>query len=309
VTSTSPRVVLAWLTPLVFVLMWSSGAIAVKFGLQDSGVATFLFLRALGAAVVSWAVWWWVRDELPHGRSDWLKTATVALLLQVGYQGFFFLALSTHVAAGLLAVIVGFQPVLTALLTRPSRDWILWTGLVGGFLGVVLTVSSSLDTGSADVLGIATAICALVAITLGTLVQSSLHGVGTWASLSLQTTLSTLVLAGMAGVSGSLALPREVSFVFPLGWMVLVISVGATALLYVMVRQRAVVRVSSLFYCVPPVTAGLDYLFFGTVLSGWELAGMLLVVISVAMIQLPAATIAQRASRQPKPTQPDTFMR
>ncbi|MGH3973402.1 MAG: DMT family transporter [Pseudonocardiaceae bacterium] len=274
-----------------FVVMWASGAIAVKFGLRDSDALTFLFLRAAGAMLISWLVWARVRDPLPTTRGEWCRVAAVAVLLQVGYQLAFFLALAQHLPAGLLAVIVGFQPALTALITRSGRSRMLWSGLLLGLVGVTLTVSSSLAMpGPAGHAGVVFGILALLAITLGTIIQGTICTTGTWASLATQTTISTSVMATVTATATTatattLRLPTSGVFYLALAWMVIVVSVGATALLYIMVTATETVRVTSLFYCVPPVTTAMDYAVFGTRLTAVEIVGMALVVVAIAIIQ------------------------
>ncbi|WP_243658765.1 DMT family transporter [Tamaricihabitans halophyticus] len=264
--------------------MWSSGALAVEFGLRHTNVANFLWLRALGAALISWLVWLAVRDALPRGRRQWVRLLLAGLFLQVGYQGLFFLAIWAELPAGIAVLIVGSQPILTALLSRQGRDARLWLGLLLGFGGLLLAVSSSLD-GHATALGVAFAFGALLLITVGTLVQSTNKGVGIWSSLAVQTTVSTVAF-GLLG-AGQLELPENGSFYLALGWMVVIVSVGATALLYLLVRRGAVTKVASLFYCVPAVAAILDYLVLGTKLGWSEVLGIAIVLAAVALIQAP----------------------
>ncbi|OXM52054.1 DMT family transporter [Amycolatopsis alba] len=272
--------------PTAFVLMWSSGTIAVLYGLQNSSVVTFLLLRATGAAAVSWAVWLVVRDPLPVHRRQWTRLITVALLLQVFYQGFFFLALGSGTPAGVVAVLVGFQPVLTAILARPGYNPTLYAGLALGFVGVVVTSAAGIDLSEVgSVLGVVFSLAALVGITAGTLVQGRTTGVGVWSSLALQSTISAIVYAVIALTTGQLRAQINHQLAAAVGWMVLVVSVGATALLYVMIGRGEATKVTSLFYCVPPVTALLDWAFFGRFLNAWEMTGVVLVSLAVALTQ------------------------
>lgn len=289
-----------------FVVMWASGAIAVTFGLRDSDVLTFLSLRAAGAALISWLVWARLRDPLPSTRGEWGRVVAVAVLLQVGYQLAFFLALAHALPAGLLAVIVGCQPVLTALITRSGRGRTLWLGLLLGLVGVTLTVSSSLAApGPAGLAGVVFGILALLAITGGTVIQGTIRATGTWASLATQTTISTIVMATATVAATTPRLPTSGAFYLSLAWMVIVVSVGATALLYIMVSATETVRVTSLFYCVPPVTSALDYAVFGTRLTAVEIVGMAFVVVAIALIQTaqprPAPAPQASASNQAAP--------
>ncbi|MFE0028352.1 DMT family transporter [Amycolatopsis sp. NPDC059021] len=276
--------------PLAFVLMWASGPIAVETGLSSSSAPTFLLLRALGSAALCWGVWFFVRDRLPRTGPEWTRTVVVAILLQTVYQGFFFAAVGAGLPAGIIAVILGTQPILTTLITRPGRDRRFRAGLVIGLAGVVLTVSSALGApsraGTASmVTGLLFAFLALGAITGGTIVQGRTTNVGTWAALAIQYSISSAAFAVTTACTGGPRLTGHPAFFLALGWMVVVVSVGAAALLYFMVARGEVARVTSLFYCVPPVTALLDLLFSGTALTAVELAGIGLVVVAVALIR------------------------
>jgi drug/metabolite transporter (DMT)-like permease len=73
-------------------------------------------------------------------------------------------------------------------------------------------------------------------------------------------------------------------FVFALGWLVIVLSLGAITLLYIMIRRGAAAKVASLFYLVPPVTAVFAFLLFGETLGVLALAGMALAALAVALV-------------------------
>ncbi|GAA4524573.1 DMT family transporter [Amycolatopsis samaneae] len=289
--------------PIAFVLMWASGPIAVETGLASSSAPTFLLLRALGAAISCWVIWFFVRDRLPRTRPEWTRTVVVAILLQTAYQGFFFIAVGTGIPAGIVAVVLGTQPLLTTLITRQGRSPRFRAGLLIGLAGVALTVSSALGTtAAADVAGTLTgvlfAFLALLAITGGTVVQGRTTGVGTWASLAIQYSISSAAFAVTVACTGGPRLTGRPAFFLALGWMVAVISVGAAALLYFMVARGEIARVTSLFYCVPPVTALLDLLISGTALTALELAGIGLVLLAVALIQ---AAPRERKTAEPAP--------
>lgn len=300
----------SWLkvgAPIAFVLMWASGAIAVQYGLEHTSVVTFLLLRAAGAAAVSWTVWLILRDPLPARRGQWARLITVALLLQVFYQGFFFLALGTGTLAGVVAVLVGFQPVLTAILTRPGYSHTLYAGLVLGFAGVVVTSASGIDLSKVgSMLGVVFSIAALIGITVGTLVQGHTVGVGVWASLALQSTISAIVYTLIALITGQLRAEVNLELAAAAGWMVLIVSVGATALLYLMIGKGEAAKVTSLFYCVPPVTALLDWAFFGRILTAWQIAGVVLVSFAVALTQRAKGNRHQRSQSPSRSSSPST---
>ena len=67
-------------------------------------------------------------------------------------------------------------------------------------------------------------------------------------------------------------------------WLGAVISVGATVLLYRLLRAGNLVNVTSLFYLVPGVTAAMDYLFLGNAMSGLSLAGMAAILLGLVLV-------------------------
>ena len=96
--------------------------------------------------------------------------------------------------------------------------------------------------------------------------------------------------AGLACLA--VALPLETMhvewnghFIFALGWLVLVLSIGTVSLLYLILRRGAAAKTASLFYLVPPATALFAWALFGETLGALALAGMALAAAGVALVQ------------------------
>lgn len=299
--------------PAVFVLLWASGPPAVQAGLPHTTVPAFLFLRSAGAAALAWGVWALVRDPLPAGARSWLRLGAVALLMQVVYQGFFFLALAAGSPAATVIVIVALQPVLTAAVTGAGRGPAVWAGLALGVSGAALTAGAGLGElsgGDGGALGLACAFAALLGITAGTLVQGRASGTGLWASLALQSSLSAVVFAAVASAGGRMRFDWEPGLLVGAGWMAAVVSVGATALLYAMVARGEAAGVAALFFCVPPVTALLEWAVHGRVPSPVEAAGMVCAIAAIAAVRRgPAGRGRRRTGRPTAPASPSGGMR
>jgi drug/metabolite transporter (DMT)-like permease len=278
--------------PVLFVLLWSSGAIVLPFGLAEVSPLPFLAVRAAGCAVVAWAVWALVRDALPAGRRGWARTVLVALLMQGAYQSCFFTALDQGIRPGLLVLIVSAQPLLTALVSR-SRGPLVWLALLLGLAGVGLAVGADPRTGALSITGLVAACGALLAISAGTLVQSRASAGGVWAGLAVQSTISAVLFAALTGLLGAGRWHPGVAFAVSAGWMILLVSVGATALLYRMIRHRDAVAVTGLFFVVPTVTALGDHVVNGTVLTLPVTAGFALTVVALLLVR--RATTSPRA--------------
>jgi drug/metabolite transporter (DMT)-like permease len=265
------------LIPITFVFLWSSGAIFVELGLYDTKPLNFLSLRLVFSAMIMWLIYLRLKPSLPTQWIEWRDILLTGLLLQAGYQIFFFLALAYDVSPGMLAIILGAQPILTAVLSREKTTKNQWLGLLLGILGLTLVVGHSILEGTVSFAGIGSALLSLVSITIGTIWQKRIT-LNLPANMAIQYTGSSLVLIVLALMFESYAVSWTIRFGIALTWMVLIISIASTLLLYLMIRRGNLTNVTSLFYCVPPVTALLDYFIFGHTLQLVALIGMALIV-------------------------------
>ena len=276
---------LARLAPFLFVFLWSTGFLGAKLGLPHAAPLAFLFVRYLlvvalmGAIALAWRAPW------PRDAGQWLHIGVSGLLVHALYLGGVFVAIGAGLPAGITALVVGLQPLLTATLAgRLLGEAVLarqWLGLLLGFGGVALVVANKLGQGFAlDALW--PACTALLGITAGTLYQKRFCPRFDWRTGSVAQFLpSALVTGALVFAADGYRIDWTGEFVFALGWLVLVLSVGAISLLNWLIRHGSAVNVASLFYLTPPTTALLAWLLFGETLAGPALAGMALAVFGV----------------------------
>lgn len=274
--------------PVLFVLLWSTGFIGARLGLPHAGPLTFLVLRYALAALLLVLVAQATRAPWPQSRTEIGHYAVAGLLVHGIYLGGVFLGISLGVEAGVAALIVGLQPLLTAafagMLLRERVTPRQWVGLALGFIGVALVLERKLGMGPGDAIGSLACVAALLGITMGTLYQKHYC-----AKMDLRTggviqlVAAGLVTAPLAFVLEDLHVDWTGEFVFALLWLVLVLSLGAVTLLYMLIRAGAAAKVASLFFLVPPVTALMAWPLFGEQLSAVALAGMALTAVGVAL--------------------------
>ena len=274
------------IAPMLFVLLWSTGFIGAKLGLPYAGPMTFLAVRFLAVAVLtapfavlSGALW-------PRRPALLLHIAVVGLLMQFVYLGGVFIGISRGVPAGISALIVGLQPILTAALAglvlgekiRPRQ----WLGLVLGLVGVALVVVNPALL-ERDRLGAAgVTIVAMIAITVGTLYQKRFcTGADLRAAIVIQNAVAGLAMAPFALMFEPATIEWSPQFIFAIAWLAIVLSLGASMLLLYLIRHGAASRVTSLFYLTPAVTAVMAFLLFGEKLSPLALVGMVLAAAGV----------------------------
>jgi drug/metabolite transporter (DMT)-like permease len=297
--------------PVVFVLLWSTGFVGAKYGLPYAPPFAFLGLRLATAAVLLGVG----ALALPAARGAARRTrraqyghaAVAGLLLHAGYLGGVFYAISVGVPAGVTAVVVSLQPVLTALL---ATRWLgerpvlrQWLGLLLGVAGVALVVAPDLTghgTGAVPVRGLAACLVALASTTAGTLYQKR-HGdeVPLLWGTAVQYTAASAVLLGLAAATERVAVRWTGEFVAAFVWLVVGLSIGAVLLLLLLLRRGTASGVASLFYLVPPATAVEALLLFGERLAPLSLGGLAVTVVGVALVVVPARRPAVPAPAEP----------
>lgn len=279
------------LAPGIFVFLWATGFIGAKFGLPYSEPLTFLAIRfalvVAGLLVFCIAV----RAPWPKRAADWLHIAVVGVFLHGVYLGGVFISISLGVEAGTSALIVAIQPLLVALLAAPllgeSVNWRQWIGLLLGIAGVTLVVFRKLELGVGTPVGMGFSIIALLGITVGTLYQKRYCGTMDLRTGNvIQFTAAFVFCAVGASLFESWRAEWTPEFIFALGWLVVVLSFGATTLLLLLIRQGAASKVSSLFFLVPAVAALIAWPLFGETFGPLAIAGMALVTVGVALVTL-----------------------
>ncbi|HYE48002.1 MAG TPA: DMT family transporter [Azospirillaceae bacterium] len=274
--------------PGTFVLLWSTGFLGARYGLPWADPLTLLALRLGLVALLMGAIAWIGGAPWPARGGEARRVATAGLLVHAVYLGGVFEAIALGLPAGTTAVIVGLQPLLTAVLAffwlgeRPGPR--VLAGLVIGFAGVALVVHDRVAISGVPAGALACAVAALLGITVGTLYQKRhCGGMDLRSGTSLQYAASALVLALLALLLEPMRVVWTAEFVFALAWLCLVLSVGAVLLLFILIRRGAASRVASLFYLVPPVTTLLDHWLFGTPLGPATLAGTALAALGVLL--------------------------
>jgi drug/metabolite transporter (DMT)-like permease len=279
----------------LFVLLWSSGAIFAKWGLEYASAFAFLTLRFAFALAVLLLIAGYRRRWLPAPGTRG-RVAAIGVLLTGAYSIAYLLALDYGVTPGVLATVLGAQPILTLLLVERRFSLARVAGLALAMTGLVLVVYQGIGLAGMPVIGMLFALAALGTVTVGAILQKGVQ----------QAPMDLMPLQyGIALVMCLLLLPFQpvhieptAGLLVPLLWMALVISVGATLLLYRMLQRGNLVNVTSLFYLVPAGTAVLDYLVLGNRLGDLTLAGMVAILAGVALVfrtgTAPAAETAEQ---------------
>ena len=283
----SERFPLESLAAPIFVFIWSTGFIIARFGMPYMEPATFLFIRFTGVLIVMGIIILFWKPVWPN-RSQTIHIAIAGALLQFGYVMGVWSAVRLGMTAGLVALIVGLQPILTAW----SASWVServsyqqWLGLLLGIGGVTLVVAEKTSFANIPVAAFIFAIAALFAITFGTLYQKKYcPQFDLRAGSMIQFSISTVLCLVVALLFETREVVWNASVIGALLWGILPTSIGAISLLFILIRKGAATKVTSLLYLTPPTTALMAWFLFDEPLSLIMLAGLGLTMTAVILV-------------------------
>lgn len=272
----------------LFVFLWASGFLSAKFGFPYAEPLTFLVWRYGLAVACLVPIALALRTSWPRTWGQAGHIAVAGLGIQTGYLVGVYCAIYNGISTGVIALIVGLQPLLTGALAGSvlgervtPRQWL---GLVLGFAGLGLVVAEKVALGSATAAGLAFGLLGLVAITFGTLYQKRYcAGMQMWSGISIQAMVSVLVTGALAAATETMRIDWTGEFVFALLWSTLGLSVITAALYFYLVRRGAAAKVTSLIYLSPPTTAVMGYVVFDERLGAVAIAGMAVAMVGVAL--------------------------
>ena len=262
--------------PLVFVLIWSTGFIVARYGMPHGPPFTFLAIR-YALSVVCFLPWIWLsRSRWPSGRRQWGHLAVTGILMHALYLGGVWAAVKAGMGSGVSALIVGLQPVLTAIWlssrgTSVSRRQ--WAGLGLGSAGDQITL-----------VNLSLAVGALLAITVGTLYQKRFVGPCDVRTANAIQLAAALVVTLPLALLESEAMRWDPQAIGAMAWSVLVLTLGGSSLLYLLIQKGAATTVTSLFYLVPPTAAVMAWVLFSEPITVTTIVGMAVTALGVSLV-------------------------
>ncbi|MDV5139840.1 DMT family transporter [Chimaeribacter arupi] len=264
-----------------FVLLWGSAAIFTRLGLDNASPFMLLVCRFALALATLLIVGCFRRRWLPK-QGTRKQVALTGLLLIGGYSVCYFQAMAHGVTPGLIATIMGIQPILTLCLVERRMQGTRLLGLLVALSGLILLVWRSLAASHLPASGILFALAALLFMTFGAIMQKRTPQAPADV-LPLQYSVSLLLCLLMLPV-GSLHVTLNREFLLSVLFLGVLISVVAQLLLYRLLNAGSIVNVTSLFYLVPVITAALDYLLLGNALPWSGMAGMAAILLGIMMV-------------------------
>ncbi len=279
-----------WLVfaPGIFLIMWSTGYVAAKFGLGYIEPMTFLALRFTCVIVIMSVLFLIFRPPLPKSTAEWIHLAIVGFMLQSMYFGMCYMSFNAGLSVGTLALILSLQPIIVGLVaprwSGEKIDWQRWAGLALGLAGAVIVISAKSEIAAPSAIGFVFAFLALIGITGGSLWEKRF-------GVSQHPVTSNLVgfTAGLLGVLPfmlayeSMEITWTWQLVGSLVYLIVASSIIAVGLLLAMIRAGEVSKVSALFFLVPPMAAVVAWIVLDEVMPPIAWIGMLVAGLGVYM--------------------------
>ena len=280
------------LAPALFVFLWSTGFIGVKYGIPYAPPFYFVAIRMAIAALLLFIAIAFLRKSQPITKAIFLPSTLIGLTLHGAYLGGCFFAVSRGLPAGITALIVSLQPVLVSIFAakylNEPLDKRAIAGLMLGLIGLFVVVIPRINmTGvnSISVISIVACVVGLLGGTSGTILQKKYGGaIPTLAGTSIQYAATALVLLTLALIFEQPEIEWTPKFIGALAWLVIALSFGAILLLFSLLSQGSAASVSSLYYLVPAATAVEAYFFFDEHVSLVSVLGTVITVIGVWLV-------------------------
>jgi drug/metabolite transporter (DMT)-like permease len=281
--------------PAVFVLIWSTGFIVARFGMPHAPPFSFLGVR-YALSIFCFSIWiYFAKVKWPQTRQEYLHLGITGILMHAGYLGGVWAAVKAGMGSGLAALIVGFQPVLTAIWLSSqgssSENKVSqrqWMGLILGFCGLLLVVWRKLTQGSAldhvNLVNLSFVLTALLSITLGTLYQKSFVKPCDVRSANTVQLLAALLVTAPLAFYETEDILWNTELWGAMAWSVLGLTLGGSSLLYILIQKGAAASVTSLMYLVPPCTALLAWFLFDEPITFVTLLGIALTALGVSLV-------------------------
>ena len=277
-----------WLLSAYFVTVWGAGYVATRIALQYAAPFTYIGVRYAIAFVVAMLAFG-LRASWPKTPSQWGHIATAGVLSHAGYLGGSHYAQRWGLSAGVTALILALQPLLTAVVVsrwlhvRLSRLQML--GVAIGLGGVVLVVAHRVDGGAVTARSLAAVAWALACVTGGTLYQRQFcAAVDLRSAVCIHFAATAAVMLPLGAAVEGFAIIWNWQIAATLLYHVVLASIGAYTILHLLLRRGEATGVTSILYLTPPVAALSEWAIFGTppTLTMW--LGMAIACVGVAMV-------------------------
>ncbi len=280
---------ISFLLPFLFIIIYGSGFVATKYGLEHITPLSFLVIRFLLAFIFLLLITKILKSPWPSTVKE-LFHICIAGSLTVGIFSIgVFLSINLGVSPSLSALIIALQPIIVAIFASKLLGEIVdikhWYGLIISFIGVFFVVFTKFEFIFDDILGIIMSVFALLGLSFGSIYQKRYcTNMNLFTGGAIQTFISFLLSLILMIFFEDVEITLNANLVYSVLYMSIGVSITALSLLYIMIKNGEVSKVSSIFYLIPVCAAVLSYFIFDDAFDLIELIGIMIVVLGVSFI-------------------------
>lgn len=276
---------------LGFILLFGSGFVAAKIGMEYSSPLFMLAIRFFITTIVLGVLAIILRPKWPASWKMYFHIAIAGALIVGVFSIGSWVAISMGLPPAFSALIIALQPLLVAILSsfmlRESVGIQQWIGLILGLIGVALVVGEGATFNSHYLIAVIFAVIGLLGMALGNLYQKKFCSqMNVYTGGFIQSGTSAILCLILGALFGRFTVEWTTPFILSLLWLSVIVSTGAMSCLYLLLRNGEANKVASIFYLVPIVVAVIAYCVFGTTLTHKELLGMLITVVGVSLVNV-----------------------
>lgn len=274
--------------PLIFIVLYGSGFVFTKMGLEFASPMAFLILRFFIAFLILFILSLVLKSSWPKTQKEFLHIALAGALSVGTFSIGVYLALTYGLSVSLCALIISLQPLLVSLLAQKylneSINKYIWRGLFIAFFGVFCIVLFKLNTQNLDIISLICAFCALLGLSFGNIYQKKYcANMNLFTGGAIGTLSSSLLVIPFLFLEESYVIYNK-DFFIALFYMSFGVSIGALSLLYLMIRKNNISKVASLFYLVPVSAVVISYFLLDEKIDLLVLFGILMVILGLREI-------------------------
>ena len=274
--------------PFFFIFLYGSGFIFTQYGLENSSPMAFLGIRFFIAFWILLFIAYFLKVPLPKNKKEFFQIALAGSLTVGTFSIGVFMSISYGVSGALNALIIALQPIIVTFLAQKFLDEEInkrvWLGLIIGFIGVAFVVVSKLDTSFDSILGLFWSVVGLLGLSFGSLYQKKYcTGMNLYSGGAIQTLSSTILVIPFLFFE-DIYITWNIDFTIALLYMAVGVSIGALSLLYIMIKNGEVSKVSSIFYLVPVSAAIISYFLLDTKIELNVIVGIITVIIGITLV-------------------------
>jgi drug/metabolite transporter (DMT)-like permease len=271
-----------------FVTIWGAGFVASRIALQYAAPFSYIGVRYTLAFFVALLAFG-LRAAWPKTPALWAHVAVAGLLSHAGYLGGSHYAQYWGLSAGITALVLALQPLITAVVMagwlheRLSRTQM--AGVAIGLAGVALVVLQRVEGGPVSAGALGVLVWALVCVTAGTLYQREFcAGVDLRSAVCIHFAATAALMLPLGALVEGFRVDWNAQIAGSLAYHVVLASIGAYSIFHFLLRRGQATAVTSLLYLTPPIAALAEWLVFGVVPTAVMWVGMVVACVGVAMV-------------------------